>query len=336
MRQSGHRSAKVIRWALVVFAVITGAELVQCSAPTGPSYPHVAVLYDLDSTLVRGGRISLTNTSRSFYREYPDYYDFLAVYTLEHVTAVEAMRKDFADYLTVRNDVSGIGFSPTYDLGEYMGSKERLQGVIFMNALWEYYDPQTRTILPRLSWILAHETGHRFGAYVWADSAGIASQCLLDNFAAHWTLAMHTGGSPMGGFDWRDNGDGTFTAMARWTGLYSMLDLYLMGLARPEEVGPITMLSLNPKPDSVALGTTLPATTWTAHVEDIIAVEGPRIPPFGEAPTTWRTAFVLVVPNSKSATYEAISGLDAIRSYWSVRFSELTRGRGHMMTEMLP
>jgi len=255
---------------------------------------------------------------------------------LADLDAVEIAGHDLADYYTIRNDVRGIGFPPTYDVGRSVGSPARLQGIVYMGALGRYWDSRTGKLAPELSYILAHELGHRFGAYVRCDSGGATSKMLLDFAADHWTLAMITGGSPVGGHDWRDNGDGTFTSLGRWTGLYSMLDLYLMGLAAPEEVGPIRLLDLNPRPDSIAVGTTIGAGTITKSVCDIVAVEGERQPAFGQAPTSWRAALVLVAPSNGLVDAGIMEGLEAIRAYWPGRFAELARGRGTMTVGLSP
>lgn len=328
---SKRRIARMPRHAFVLLSAVLG-----CSSLAGPTHPHVAIVVDWDERILSQGWISLAEASRSFYFRYPDAFDFLVMLSLEPMSAVEIQEHDLAHYLSVRNDVRGIGFPPTYDVGLTVGSQARLQGIVYLGGLWTYYDAETKTLSPELSYILAHELGHRFAAYVRCDSSGVASTMLLDFDADHWTLALDTDGSPMGGHDWRDNGDGTFTTVARWAGLYSMLDLYLMGLASPEEVPPLTLLDLNPRPYSIPVGTTITASTITKSVQDVVAVEGTRRPPCGEAPTSWRVAFMLVARSSREVTPDASDGMEAIRSFWPDRFRELTRGRGSMRTELAP
>ena len=322
-------------WGVVAFTAVIAAG--GCSSPTAPSPLHVAILSNADGPLIGDGRIGLAASSRAFYLHHPDAFDFLVLFSLTHLRAAEVDSDDLATYLTVRNDVGGIGLRPQIDLGGYAGSDERLQGIVYMGNVWRYYDRQKRDMSPNFAVYLAHEIGHRFCSYVRVDSPDLPPYYLLDSRRDHWTLAMETGGSPMGGHAWRANGDGSFTATERWTGHYCWLDLYLMGLAAPEEVGPITVLDVEPRPHSVSLGTTLHVGTRTLGIDAVIAAEGPRTPPYGQAPDSWRAAFVLVVLDRNSSdAAAAAAAVDEMRQAWPDEFAARTRGRGHMATTLAP
>ena len=318
----------------VVLAYVAIITIGGCSSPTAPDWPHVAVVSNDDGRLISGEKIRLTSVSRAFYQRHADVFDFLVLFSLTHLHVAEADSDDLAFYMTIRNNVSGIGLPATFDLGDVVGSDERLQGVIYMGDVWRFYDRETGTISADFAVYLAHEIGHRFCAYVRVACPDVPPYYLLDFRRDHWTLAMQTGGSPMGGHLWRDNRDGSFTAMERWTGPYCPLDLYLMGLASPAEVGPITVLDIDPRPYSVPLGTTLHVATRTFSVDDVIAAEGPRIPPYDHAPRSWRAAFALVVPDMSSSHADALAAVETLRLSWSDEFAQLTGGRGHMATTL--
>jgi hypothetical protein len=331
-----HADTVITSPARVVFVLYAAFVLAACGSANGPGYPDVAVLYNRDSTLIHQNAVSLQNSSRYFYSLHPDQYDFLVFFTAETLNPAEVAGMDVhpAYYVTVRNDVEGIGFPDNYDVGTSYGSTSRLQGVIYLGAIDSHFAADDLTILPSYFYTLAHEVAHRFGIYATYDSAGVHTHRLLDNYRDHWTLQMDNGGSPMGGCDWRDNGDGTFTVMEIWTGLYSWFDLYLMGLASPSEVNPVRMLVLDPKPLHVQIGETYPATTWEADITNIIKAEGQRFPPYGTAPDTWRMAFILVARTTRDVSDVSVERLDQLRTAWPGRFHDLTRGRGTMMTNL--
>ena len=97
---------------------------------------------------------------------------------------------------------------------------------------------------------------------------------------AHWSYLLDSDASFFYGADWRDNGDGTFTA-ARVKERYSALDLYLMGLLPKEKVPPLLLLR-NPAVDRHRInreGEVVTATgTSEIPVDQLIAEMGPRRP----------------------------------------------------------
>ena len=87
----------------------------------------------------------------------------------------------------------------------------------------------------------------------------------------------------MGGSNWTDNLDGTFTSQDHATGAYlgySWVDLYLMGLASPDEV-----------PDFFYLADTDPHVRDAYWADSGITVRGTKVPassPFGASPLASR------------------------------------------------
>ncbi len=129
----------------------------------------------------------------------------------------------------------------------------------------------------------------------------------------HWSFWYSSGGSPPGGNIWQDNGDGTFSTLPIDPAQvkYSMLDLYLMGLAAPSEVGDIDVLE-NPvppatptdpttgKPFSTASLTdfdgtplTVTATEKTYTINDVITANGARTPATASASSSLGIVFIV-------------------------------------------
>ncbi|MEM7249362.1 MAG: PKD domain-containing protein [Acidobacteriota bacterium] len=141
-----------------------------------------------------------------------------------------------------------------------------------------------------------------------------------------------TDSSCMGGAVWTDNGDGTFTS-APENGYYgySWLDLYLMGLAAPEEVpswfhlvdtDPSQPLSYYPAP-----GETVTGTRRDFVVEHVIDAEGPRDPSHLESPSDFFVPMVLVVRPGEDPTAGAAQ-VAGLCEDWMGDFALATVGRG--------
>jgi hypothetical protein len=172
----------------------------------------------------------------------------------------------------------------------------------------------------------------------------------LIGFPYHWSF-FNDMASPAGGNEWTDNQDGTFTVVPGdpATVGFHMLDLYLMGLAEPEEVPPFGVLVntvVPPMPtdpfwggafaphsfawfDAQATPLTVTATRRELTIDDIIAANGPRIPGAG-VKTSWTIGFVLIVPADATPTQieEAKAAFDPIVESLPTGFSDATMGRG--------
>ncbi len=180
----------------------------------------------------------------------------------------------------------------------------------------------------------------------------------LIGFDFHWSFWMDAGGSPAGGNAWVDNGDGTFTTSGQLpsTVKYSMVDLYLMGLADPAEVPPFGLLE-NPVPPAdvtdpftgrALSGSSFPwfrpepltveATRRVVTVDDIITANGARDPARADAPSTYKVGIVLVV--GKDATEEQVAtaeaAMDPLSSAYAPTFAEATSQRGSLQIVSIP
>ena len=151
-------------------------------------------------------------------------------------SAVETVYDGFA------NDVTNIGLASVYDPETF---SERAGPVA---ALW--HDDVTQIarraafgLKPEgyASYLFLLELSHLWGPQLRAPAP---TPDALVGFTFHWSFWMDAGGSPAGGNRFRDHGDGTFTVEPRPAAAvtFSMLDLYLMGLASADEVPPVGLL----------------------------------------------------------------------------------------------
>ena len=139
--------------------------------------------------------------------------------------------------------------------------------------------------------IFAHEIGHTWLAAAQYMKDG-ERRLMTAGGGSHWAFELHApapfpwwgteNGSVMGGSYWRENSDGTFTPTVGWStkgGGFSWLDLYLMGLATPNEVPDMFVLH-NLK--QVGERWDDPYTAEKKEIvtmEQVLAAMGPRNPP---------------------------------------------------------
>jgi hypothetical protein len=184
-------------------------------------------------------------------------------------------------------------------------------------------------------------------SHLWGPAIGPAE---LTGFLDHWSFWMDAGGSPAGGNRWKDNGDGTFSVVPQDIRAltYSMLDLYLMGLADPGEVLPFGVLENAVPPAGVfdpfshkAYGATsfpwfgntpftVTATRRTITIDDVIAANGARVPSRASAPKAWTLGIVLLVGSGDSddAVHRAQATFDPLSAALAPAFGYATSGRG--------
>ncbi len=267
--------------------------------------------------------------AREFYQTHSDDYDFLVIFTDFEFDTGDAR----AFHLGVSNDVEGVG-KPLFSNSELYGSESRLKGYIDMANI-DRHEANSLEIDFRggddFSFtlrVLAHETLHQ-----WGISSGI--EALQGRDDGHWSFFMDTDASIEYGHSWRDNEDGTFTAEAARL-RFSQLDLYLMGLAKKEDVPDFYVI--NPidgtefsKDDLPRPGVTISGTRENFSINDLITVNGPRKPAFSDSQKVFRYGFIYLTSSegsSRSATVDDDLGkIRQIRAEYEDRFSVLTGGR---------
>lgn len=292
-----------------------------------------------------GGDFSwlLGSMSGAFYRHFGDDYDYLTV------LMVKDFGLFFAFYSPMANDVQGIGYDnfagrETFDLD----ATNRLDGFIFMNYYGEWYDNPASG-----RYVFGQEFMHRWGSFVEIDHETLPADALLGRDTAHWSYWMDTPNSPMEGNEWTDQGDGTWQVDFAATSTYSPLDLYLMGFAPPEEVGPFTFLqvddevaasvSRNPAstPEYLAEATAgqgraiqVQATPHTLGVEHIVAAEGARVPDSESSPREFRMAFLVLVLSDDVVDDAVLAEVDTVRTTFEADWEADVLGRADLVTTL--
>lgn len=305
----------------------------------------LAVLYDTDGEwfaelLEQGGDINwaIGSAQKAFYQDFGDDYQYLTL----------LITRDFgffaAFYSPLANDVRGIGYDAIVRDEVFDQSAEtQLDGFIFMN----YYGMWTED--PAVGrYVFGQEFMHRWGSFVNIEKDGLEADALLGRDTAHWSYYLHTPNSPMEGNAWVDNGDGTWTTSKSAASTYSDLDLYLMGLVGPDEVGPQTFLQVdeeaavlagvNPATTPVYLGggadVTLPATPITFTLDDIIAAEGPREPSVEDSPKEFRMAFLVLVLQDDPFDDAVIAEIEGLRQTFEADWEEDVGHRADLITTL--
>jgi hypothetical protein len=189
---------------------------------------------------------------------------------------------------------------------------------------------------------IGHELGHRWAA----DARAIVNGETINLGPVHWATGVHLPAAfpysnpveadAMGGSTWKENSDGTYTQLDRdyyspakgW----SWLALYLMGLAKPEEVKPFFILrNLQRTGQTDAEGHPIFRGDKTViTIQDVIAAMGPRIPDFDHAQKKFNTAIVVMTMPGKQPTKELITAANNISERWIKYWAKTTDGRSVM------
>jgi len=290
------------------------------------------------------GEIDIHAVAMKFYETHPDIYDYLIMFTDFSYDLDGA----FAYELTMRNDVLGLGDQlgdgpgdDIYDHTASFGSAGRLQSFLNMNEIDEYPGLVNQPVLATLTTmdILGHEAGHRWLAFVRFMDGEQRSDHLLGRALAHWNFFLDTDASFMEGHDWRDNGDGSFSAVAA-TDRYGPLDLYLMGFNHYYEVPPFFLIQ-NPSPSwgrdmQPQVNITVTGTRKDIGIESVIAAEGVRTPGPDQSQKVFKQAFIMVVRQGTTPLESDLDKLDNIRDSWESFFREKLDNRGAVDTYLAP
>jgi len=188
---------------------------------------------------------------------------------------------------------------------------------------------------------LGHEMGHRWGVSV---SAKINGESIALG-PVHWARGVQapvafpyqrpTEASAMGGSVWQDNFDGTFTQLdddyyVPATG-FSFLDLYLMGLVSAAEVPDFFILRNLAAAGKDANGHPIfKAERTKITVQDVISVEGSRLPDVDHSQRKFNTGIVVIVEHGMKPSQELIERATGIRRQWIEYWVTVTGHRATM------
>jgi len=282
---------------------------------------------------------------------HPDDSQFIVIYTTWSLP--EGIG---AFFQSMANDVHGVGFEHIADEDPVIPApyyddtpNSQVYGFLHMNRWTQYLggDPGG-TDDSVISLIFGQEFEHAWGSFVYySQDGGPWETNLLGRSNAHWSFYVDSGGSPMQGHEWVDNGDGTFTAHKSELYVYSDLDLYLMGLLAAEDVAPWFVLedpydcfdaaagdNVCAPPYAFAFEAetyTVGATRRDVTIGDVIAVEGPRVPAWPEAPDEFDVSFLLVKRPGEVLDEGELAAIDTIVGRSIELFELQTRGLGRVI-----
>lgn len=223
----------------------------------------------------------------------------------------------------IYNDVQGIGLGAINNRAAW--GTARLQGFHFMN----------QGHFPPWRYVMGQEWGHQFSAFAkYRDP--VTSATMNDHLLggwAHWALNFDDDRSPMDydDTDWFELPTGNFRKVSRTSDqrAFCSLDLYLMGLLGPGEVGEFYHLrNVAPVGGST---TDFTATPVRLNVQNFIAQEGPRIPSVAVAPKFWRQAFIVLTKDIHKV-HDLVDTVEFLRLRWETDFTQMTKGLGRIDT----
>jgi hypothetical protein len=188
---------------------------------------------------------------------------------------------------------------------------------------------------------IGHEMGHRWAAFV---SAKVGNETIQLG-PTHWARGLQapvafpyqrpSEASAMGGGVWQDNYDGTFTQLdddyyVPATG-WSYLDLYLMGFITAAEVPDFFILRNLSSTGRDANGHPIfKADRTKVTIQDVIAVEGQRLPDVEHSQRNFNTGIVVITEHGQTPSQSLLENAEGIRKQWIDYWSTTTGHRATM------
>ncbi|HEX8172762.1 MAG TPA: hypothetical protein VF824_19650 [Thermoanaerobaculia bacterium] len=225
--------------------------------------------------------------------------------------------------------------------GYFSATAPREAALLHMNHFTYNYNALTQTA----SKVILHEFGHRW-LYFFRIKQGSSLTFALNPASAHpagfvstpsaFPVYGENESSVMGGATFAEQPDGTFKAHASNMG-YSWTDLYLMGLAAPEEVPPWFYLANSDPalpsaywPDE---GAVVRAQRTDVKLDQVIAAEGRRNPSTSLAQHKFQVLFTLVTDPGDTATDAQAAQMRALRDLFARNFFTATGHRASVSTD---
>lgn len=287
-------------------------------------YGDIVVIQD-NGTLVKtvSGRqvVDFVQAYKLLRLKHPDIYDFATFFT--DTAGGMPPQGGSSWYRFVFNDTKGIGFSPTFDQRAGYGSR-KLQGIMFLNQghfpVWRY--------------VMLQEQGHRWGVFApYRDSATGPNKTdhMLGGWG-HWTASMDDDESAMD-YDTHDwvEGNSQFRkiSMSSDERGYCNLDLYLMGLLGPDDVGDANLL----KNITNVAGNVYTATKKRLSVENFAWANGPRLPSVATSQKLFKNVFV-VITKDFDQVHDLVERIDRLRRQFEADFYDSTQCKGRIDTTL--
>lgn len=278
-------------------------------------YGDVCAIED-DGTLVKtvNGQqvIDYVRAYKMFRQQNPDIYDYVTFFT--DTPSGMPPQGGSSWYRFVYNDTQGIGFGP-YNQRASFGSN-KLQGIMFLNQghipVWRY--------------VMLQEQAHRWCSFArYSESSGGAKKNdhMLNGWG-HWSGDFDDDDSAMDydQHDWVEDSSGNFRKVSLDSEErgYCNLDLYLMGLLGPTEVGDFSLLS---NVTNIS-GNLYSANKKRLTAQNVIWAEGNRVPSVSTSQKLSKNAFV-VLTKSFDSVHDLVNRTDELRLRFEHDFFEATK-----------
>jgi len=276
-----------------------GAVQVVSSGPPGPTLEDVSTL-STTPTPVRHVRQAFTFPALLPYSVFSVLNSRFG-FDDENLDAIAIYQTFYTDITFYAGAYHTNGSSGAEGVGTFGPKATSLLHMNQIDLSWNLRDDGSRMS------VLSHELGHRWLYFVGGvgDSRSGPHPAQNSHLPARFLWWTSDDASCMGGTRWTDNGDGTFASPAYRTYYsYSPIELYLMGFMPPENVEPWWYVGNQPAlegPYYPPVGSTFSGTRVDLSVDDVIAVEGPRIPAYPDTQRDFRMAFVLLTRQADPA-----------------------------------
>lgn len=248
----------------------------------------VAIL-EIDNTFLSGNNIDFVKAVKRFLSSHPDAFDFITFF----VHTASSLPGQGSWHRGVYNKTKGINY--------YAGSNLDNQNTYGSTKLLAIH-----SISFFGNYVLLQETGHMWGAFVRNrdTQAGPNRYDLLispnGQGKFHWGRFFDNDHSPMDydGIDWVALGGNRFRSHGILDDFFHFcpLDLYLMGLTYPGQVGSFYVIQ-SPSGNSG----TITGTRKNIVVQNVIWAEGARNPAYPNTQKVWKQAFVVLTKDARSA-----------------------------------
>lgn len=281
--------------------------------------------------------VSLQVLMQALYKQVPDKFDFVTLFSNFDLTPVPGAQ---AFTIVAQNDAQGIGDpsgkgKPVFRENLKYGSANKLQAISFFGNLHEYPSNPNEPLpdsSASLLQMMAHETAHRWLAYIKVQRDGQKTNNLLGRDNAHWSFFFNSYGSYLEGNQILTRSAGNFITSTPFTG-YSNLDLYLMGLVSADQVkdtyyvdapGNFTPSYTFSPQSGPETGVRFSGTAVPVTIADVIAANGARKPDASSSQKRFRNLFVLITKKETVATKAETDYLDLVRTAWEAYFHKAT------------
>lgn len=245
-----------------------------------------------DGSLTAGGAVDHVAAYNAFRTEFGDDYDFVFF----HYDTASGVPGQGNSSPTVFNDISGIN--------HYKGDSYDDRSTWSSSKIQSYQKVTGLTEIRRM----LHETAHRWCAYAYHREGGSRSENLHEDFSVpsqagfHWGSWFDNDTSCMDydRFDWEDSttSPGEFTKDDLTAGPpgtdefdFHPVDLYLMGLMSPAEVGTFRYIENPTDPDADG---DYDGDETTLTVTNIVNEEGARTPAYPNTQRVFHQAYILI------------------------------------------